>query len=231
MSANGSMAERYNTQELLSMNMDRLKEYMDKLGRTASQPGGAILEEARPPKTKSATRIRKTPSACRVLAVFENPHGFVHIMNENDRREPRFRYGLERASAFNEAVNRMIRHRFDLVLVSPMRMVPEDIESPLTTVDWILLLRGLAPPKDMYFLAKKRWFVMNFIPGSDNQEKVGTFRRLKDAYRKTPVVFLHERGQNVRADVLAHLPRTRVLGLLPGEADPLFSLLDTLTLG
>lgn len=224
--------KKYNTQELLSLNVDRLKEYMRKLGRQAADPSNPpVFEIPASAKPKGTTRIAKTPSACRLLGLFEDPHLFVKLVAANDERRPSQRYGLERTGDFFDALLRMGRKRYDILILSPLSLRVEEAETEFTSHDFAMMIRGLMRESDVYFLAKKRWFVVNLVEGGNNAEKVDRFRALRDAYRDVPIVVLHEGPANDEVRALAAVPRVRALPLDAANATPLFDLLDALTYG
>jgi len=181
-------------------------------------------------KSKSPTRIAKSPSACRLLALFEDPHMFVDLVSANDERRASQRYGLDRSSDFADAMERMTRFQYDMILVAPISVRIEEVESPFIPVDWVLMLRGLMRRTDVYFLAKKRWFVMNLVGGANNNEKVENFRAMKESYRNAPIIHLYD-GDEAEAKTLDPVPKTRILPLDAKNFRPLFDLLDLLTYG
>ncbi|MHC5038734.1 MAG: hypothetical protein ACYTHM_15605 [Planctomycetota bacterium] len=222
--------KKYNTQELLSLNMDRLKEYMKEMGKKVADPDSPPLFEVPPPKSKGGTRIGKTPSACRLLGIIENPLIFVNFVSANDERPPSRRYGLDRGKDFHDAVRRMTRHLYDIVIVTPMELEIEQVEEPFRAVDWILLIRGLMPAADVYFLAKKRWFVMELVDGATNAQKVENFRALREAYKAVPIVYLHKGEADDVVKVVDKTPKVRIVRLDSDEFFPLFHTLDELAI-
>ncbi|GEM_PF-1755598 len=222
--------KKYNTQELLSLNMDRLKDYMARLSKKAEDTSNPpMFEVPSPPKAKSGTRIGKVPSSCRVLALYEDPHEFVGLVSANDQRPKSQRYGLDRTADFGDAVARMTRHRYDILVASTMHAEIEEVEEPFTTLDWVFLLRGKMHSPDVYFLAKKRWFVMNLIGGETNQEKVDNFRDLKEAYGNVPLLYLQERPDEREKTLLESMRKVRVIPFRTGGVSALFQHLDALT--
>jgi hypothetical protein len=221
--------EKYNTSELLSVNMDRLKKYMARLGEAVSDTDAPQVFETPPADSKSATRIAKVPTACTVLALYDDPLEYVRLARVNDDRHPTYRYHLERASDFSDLLARMNRRRFDLVLLSPAAWPFDDEGHWFSSLDLLFLLKGLMRPSDIYFLAKKRWFVMKHIAGEENHEKVESFRALKKAYVGVPMVFLHDELDPRDHEVLAATRRLRLLPFADGDPEPVLALLDSLT--
>ncbi|MHC4599462.1 MAG: hypothetical protein ACYS47_10695 [Planctomycetota bacterium] len=222
-------ADRYNTRELLSVNMDRLKKYMSQLGAAVADTDAPQVFEAPPVDSQSATRIAKVPTACTVLAMYDDPLEYVRLAQVNDDRHPTYRYHLERASDFSDLAARMSRRTFDLVILSPASWPFDDEGNRFTSLDLLFLVKGLMRPSDMYFLAKKRWFVIRHVHGEDNHKKVENFRALKAAYAKVPVVFHHDALDPRDREVLASTSKLRLLPFGGGDPEPILALLDSLT--
>jgi hypothetical protein len=222
---------RYNTHELLSLNMDRLKEYMKRVAKEASNPQAMPIFEVSPPRARPATRVGKRPGDCRCLALCKDPFLFVEIVSANDKRPSTQRYAFDRASTFREVVERITRQAYDLVVLSPLEEKLPETEAAFGPADLVLLLHGQTRPSDVYFLAKKRWFVMNLVAGADNPEKVENFHQLRDACKDIPFLYLSEDPSDEDAKFLALIRKVRVVPRTPGDLAPLFRLLDELTLG
>ncbi|MCU0722068.1 MAG: hypothetical protein MUC63_00360 [Planctomycetes bacterium] len=222
--------KRYNTSELLSLNMDRLKEYMKRLAKEAGNPDGMPAFEISPAKPRPTTRIVKRPHDCRCLAMFKDPFHFVQIVSVNDRRPAGQQYPFERTSSFRDAVDRMSKQKYEAVVVSPMIEPTGEEGITFSTSDLILLLRGLTRPSDVYFLAKKRWFVMNAFPGAQNPEKVDGFHELRDLYQKVPFIFVPDDPADPEAAFLAAAPKVKICQRTPAGLDGLFRLLDEITM-
>ena len=220
--------KKYNTQELLSLNMDRLKEYMNKLQKEAASPESTAMFEIPARRSKTSTRIRKTPAQCRVLAVYKDPFKFVELVGANDQRPKTQRFTLERAEDYKAAVSRMARQRYDLVLVSTLYVEVPDSEDKFGPADFILLCQGLMRQVDVYFLAKKRWFVVNCAEGMTNQAKVDFFRKMKESYSGVTFVFVQEDENDRDADFLSNMRKVRVVKEQGKNLAPLFSTLDLL---
>ncbi|MHC4600733.1 MAG: hypothetical protein ACYS47_17200 [Planctomycetota bacterium] len=220
--------KKYNTQELLSLNMDRLKEYMKRMAKQASDPSTPPVFEVPSPRPKGGTKIGKTPSACKLLAVFEDPHIFVRLVAENDGRPASRRYGLERASDFKDAVERMTKEKYDLVLLSQISEALDEVQEDFSTLDLILMIRGLMRPSDMYFLAKKRWFVMNLVEGDVNAEKVANFRKLREQYKEVPLIYCYGKDHPEEAKLVAAAEKVRAVPLDESDFGRLFFTLDEL---
>jgi hypothetical protein len=223
--------KRYNTNELLSLNIDRLKEYMKRLGKEASNPQGMPVLEVSSPRPKPSTRIGKRPADCRCLAVFPDPFLFVQIVALNDKRPPGQRYAFDRASSSREAVERMKRQAYDLVMIAPFQEAIQEGDAKFGAADLILLLHQQMRHSDLYFLAKKRWFVMNAFAGADNAEKVESFHGLRDAYQNIPFIYVAENPAEEDAVFLASARKVRVFQRSAGALDGLFRILDDITLG
>lgn len=222
--------KRYNTQDLLSLNMDRLKEYMKRMEKETAKTDGMAVFEVPSRPAKGTTRIGKTPSSCRILALFKDPFHFVEIVNTNDRRPKTQRFTFERAADFGDAMNRLRKQTYDMILLSPMEQSVPDVESVFSPADFSLILRGQMPSRDVYFLAKKRWFVVAMVEGATNQEKVDNFRQLKTDYKRVPILYLTPDVNDPAAKVMASIQKTRVIPLQAKKLDPLFNNLDQIAL-
>ncbi|MHC4780927.1 MAG: hypothetical protein ACYTFG_20335, partial [Planctomycetota bacterium] len=104
----------------------------------------------------------------------------------------------------------------------------DEVETEFTTPDLIIMLRGLQRSSDLYFLAKKRWFVMDIVDGETNADKVNNFRRLREKYKETPLIYLHGEGNEEEVKLIAQVEKVRTVQIDLNDFGKLFFTLDEL---
>jgi len=221
---------KYDTQELLAMNMDRLKEYMDKW----REVGARLKEEARhspseAPSKKRITRIVSMASQPRVLLVRPDPLILSRIVRQNDTLLPRERFTFSWGNDFQSSVAKMSGFKFDAVVVAGGSETLKDAGCDVSGLDFLFLVNGLADRKDARFPLKKKAFVQFCVPGDGNEAKISAFRRIKEDYANQPFFFLYGPGESRQASVANRIHGVRILPLEDGNADLFFSALAQVT--
>ncbi|MHC4778074.1 MAG: hypothetical protein ACYTFG_05790 [Planctomycetota bacterium] len=206
----------YDTQELLSLNMDRLKKYMKEW--EGGEEGGPDRAEAerKEKRRKRATRLIAAGKKKRqILLVLPDPFHLSKMISINDQRSPAMKLNIAWAEDFSSAVAKMAGDAFRAIVVFGREVPLPGNEFGISGLDFILLAHSLVPKDDPNFLLKKRGFVEHFVPGQTGIEKVTNFRFLKEDYRNTSFLFVHK-PESVRDSALA----ARILGV---KATPISS--------
>lgn len=212
----------YSTQVLLSMNMDRLKEYMD--GMSAG-PDTLMCQETGEEKKKRISKMLRRDQNRNAILVRPDSLGLSRLIAVNDRRMVLQRYSFSWGESFGAAVSKMCVKTYRTVVIYGGEEKIEGLDRKLAGTDFIMLLQGLAPRDDAEFLLKKREFVRTCVPGASDAEKVATFRLLKESYRNVPVLYLAAPGEKP-ARALSQLRAVTLIEKDDEEFSALYSALD-----
>lgn len=172
------------TQELLSMNMDRLRGYMKKWGmEDAGSPREATV------KRKSQRLVVRKPGR-EVLVLMHEPMHLAQVNNANDALPPAERFHLSRSQTFHQALDRMLESDFRLVVMDEGAEKAEEGRLEVSGLDALLILKGVMPKGDEMFLLRKQAFLRHFVPGDAASEKLANYKMLKRECASLPFVFL-----------------------------------------
>lgn len=206
---------KHDSQELLSLSMDRLKEYMKKWDALGAGDG-VLLDPAVEAPRRRSTRVLRRTAHPEVLLVRPDPLVLSQLITTNDRELLDDRLALSWASDFGGACAKMAASPFQAVAVfASVENVP-DCEG-LSGVDFLLLLGGLQPGRDGAFLLRKRAFLRSVVPGRTDADKVAAFRALKERYRSKPFLYVHPESEETLASVARRIHGVRTLALEPSR--------------
>ena len=221
--------ERYDTQELLSLNMDRLKKYMKKWDSGESVVEGPTEAEKQEQRVKRATRLIATGRLRRmILLVHPDPLHLSRMIGINDRRRPNLKLNMVWADDFRSAVDKMGNETYRTVVVFVGKDSIPKSDLAITSLDFLLLIHGLMAKDDQTFLLKKRNFVKHFVRGDTDLEKVTNFRLLKEDYRNTPFLFVHEPGSTRTSTVASRIHGVRTVPIAEGDQETVLAAVDKL---
>jgi len=170
----------FSTQQLLSMNMDRLKGYMEKFGTD---------DTAKPPQRKSQ-RLTVFKPGREVLFLMHDPMRLVKIDGVNDKLPPGQRFRLVRCQSYTQAVEKLLESEFRLMVIDDGFEKTEEGRVEVTGLDALMILKGVMPREDKMFLLRKQAFLKNFVPGDSSKETLLNYRILKRECSHLPVIFL-----------------------------------------
>ncbi|MHC4600128.1 MAG: hypothetical protein ACYS47_14100 [Planctomycetota bacterium] len=221
--------ETYDTQELLSLNMDRLKKYMRKWDSGESVVEGPTEAEKQERRMKRATRLIATGKLKRrILLVHPDPLHLSRMIATNDRRRPNLKLNMVWADDFQSAVTKMGDGAFRLVVMFTGKEGIPESDITLSSLDFLLLIHSLMAKDDQSFLLKKRSFVKHYVAGDTDLEKVTNFRLLKEDYRNTPFLFVHEHGSTRDSTVASRIHGVHTMPITEGGHETLLGAIDEL---
>ncbi|MHC5039412.1 MAG: hypothetical protein ACYTHM_19060 [Planctomycetota bacterium] len=222
--------ERYDTQEILAMNVDRLKQYMKSWDRK-----DGLMEDRSPEAVAAAKRRKRITQTIRLdrrprVLLIRPDHGSLsRMIKENDRRFPNERFALTWGEDFESALAKMAETNYRAVIVFSGTEKRPDMECAISGLDFLLLLNGLLDRNDRDFLLKKRTFVKFLIPGPTDAEKIATFRLMKEDYRNRPFFFMHNPEEGRLAEIAERIWGVESLPLGEASFEDLFEALKKAT--
>jgi hypothetical protein len=202
------------TQELLSMNMDRLKEYMRKWGKDAPAE-----EEKRKRQSQRLVPIRPGGE---ILVLLHDPFHLAQLTRANDALPLAERYRLMRCQDYAGAMDKILESEFRLILLDATGEKADEEKLEVTGLDFIMILKGVAPKGDSQFLMRKQAFLRAWVPGDSDREKLSSFRIIKRECEETPMMYLTS-DVDGKESVMASLVRNvKSVPLEPPEFPTLF---------
>lgn len=212
------------TQELLSINMDRLRQYMKTWQTLATGQGHEALEDRPARRKRGSTTILRPGARRSVLLVRSDPLVLSRLIGINDGQPVEKRLGFTWAGTFGEALARMADERFHAVVVAQGAQHVREVGLDLTGTDFLLLLQGITLHGDPDFLLKKKGFVGHLVPGATDEARVALYRRLREEYRNQTFFYIHDRRDAGAAGVAGRILGVKVVDVSAGP-EPLFGLI------
>lgn len=175
----------FSTQELLSMNMDRLKGYMEKWAR--EEDGGGKKGGSQRRKSQRLTSVK---AGKKVLAVIPDPLRLSHLDRANDKLPLALRYSLNLCQHYRKAVDQLVENDFQGLIVAEEGQIAPQSGVTVPGLDFIMILKSIMPRTDSAFLLRKQVFLKEFVPGVTKEEKLMNFKLAKQEARDLPILFL-----------------------------------------
>ncbi len=167
------------------MNMDRLKEYMQKWG---TDPGAA-KPAGEDEKRKSGRLVAANPGKD-ILLLVHDPLRLAQISATNDRQPDHAKFRLSRCQTFRKAVETLLESEQRLIVVAEDSEKAEEGRIDVSGLDFLLVLKGVMPQGDSTFLLRKQAILKESIPGDTSEEKLTSYKILKKDCDTRPIIYL-----------------------------------------
>jgi hypothetical protein len=173
-----------NSQELLSMNMDRLRGYMKKWASEEEQS-----KKPREKPTRKSQRLVAVKKGREVLVISHDPMRLIRIGSTNDNQALSARFRLSLSQSFASAVEKLLESNYSALVIDDDR-AEQARGVQISGLDFLLILKGTMSRDDQTFLVRKQAFLKEMIPGDNNSEKLVNFRLVKSDCKELPFLYL-----------------------------------------
>jgi hypothetical protein len=213
--------QSFSTQELLSMNMDRLKGYMekwaldDKMGPT----------DRRRRKERKSQRLLAAKPGREVLVLFRDPIRLSKLNNANDELKPTRRFQLSLNTSMNSAVEKLIESNFKALIVDGASEKAGASGVEVSGLDFLMILKGVAPSDDKGFLLRKQAFLKELMPGESNSEKLVDYKMLKKDCTDLPMIYVSQSLESPDSITASRIPNVKSMLVKNGQTEGLLPLL------
>ncbi len=213
------------TQELLSMNMDRLKEYMHKWGVEAD--GGKTKDVDL--KRKSQRLVAASPGRD-ILVLMHDPLKLAQINGVNDRLGEGKKYRISRCQGFALAMETLLDADPRLIVVDDAAEKAEEGRVDVSGLEFILVLKGVMPKDDNMFLLKKQAFLKEFVPGDGPEEKMTNLKLIRKDCGGKPFIYLSSSIDSREAATASRIHNVKSVPSDPPDFEVLFQKLSEVLL-